>query len=771
MTKVFFAVFAAGCSFASVLWGQCNETITQSSFPGVSMAGGGGGVVRAVVEWDPDGAGPEGTWLVIAGMFDYAGTVRSPRVAAWDGQNWRALPLPITPGLTADAHALAVYNGQLYMSGFFPTISSVLRWNGSGWEQPSAYIDGVVYTLHVHDGELFAGGTIEHAGGNLLNRAGRYDGAVWRELEASAFGASTAIRAITAAGPSVLLGGTIDTLRGQPSSDVVIWDGVSIQPVGSMEDHVHALAVFQGDVVAGGEAGTRLSRWNGVQWSPLTSPAPNQVVRSLLVRDGSLLIGGDFTAPVARFGVWDGQSIQQVQTSALVHALGTFREQLVSAGYSYEVLSPSTPARNVLVHTAQGLAPPTSGPYLVYGLNDAFLPNVWAMEPYADGVVCGGTFSAAGAALTPNVAWVSDVGWQSMGSILTQSTGWTPRVGDLHVHNGVLYAAARHVSRWNGEVWGVVGTTSGTGYGAFALESTPEGLVAAGGFASIDGVAVANVALLDSGGWRAMGNGVSGDVYALTTHQGQLVIGGEFTQSGGVPTLHVAAWGGSAWQPIGNGVVIPVYALTSWNGSLVAGGSPAGLPGEPHLRMWDGGTWSPLHGTRTPGLGSQSTYVSALTTYNSDLIVGGTFRSAGGQPATGLARWNGRAWTAINNYSGIYDGARVINGLKVIGDELWIGGWFSISAGQPNTPYFARLRDTGSCGPCDPIDFNHDTLFPDTQDVADFVSVFSGGVCAGQQPGDPPCNSDIDFNNDALFPDTSDISALLRVFAGGPCDQ
>jgi len=538
-----------------------------------------------------------------------------------------------------------------------------------------------------------------------------------------------------------------------------------------MDDHVNALAVFNGDIIAGGEAGTRLARWDGVQWSPLTSSGSTQIVRALLVQDGALLIGGEFSTPAALLVSWDGQALQARQAGVQVRALGTFDGQLVTAGSASCTFSPTVPARQVYIHTNQGIAPPTSGPYMSCASDNDYLPNVSAMEPYGDGVVCGGTFSAAGAGVTPNVTQLSEGRWHPMGSLVTQWAGWTPRVGDLHVHDGVLYAAARHVSRWNGTAWEVVGTSSGTRYGVFSLESTPTGLVAAGGFVSIDGVAAANTALLYNSGWRAMGNGVSGEVFALTTHQGQLVIGGEFTQSGTVPALHVAAWDGSAWQPIGNGVAIPVFALTSWNGLLVAGGSPTGLPGEPHLRVWDGATWSPLHDSSTPGLGSQSSYVLALTTYNSDLIVGGTFRSAGDQPATGLARWNGRVWSAINNYSGRNDSAREVTGLRVIGDELWVGGWFNIPGGTVYTPYFARLRDTGSCGPCDPIDFNHDALFPDTQDIADFVSVFGGGVCAGQQPGDPPCNADIDFNNDALFPDTSDITALLRVFAGGLCDE
>ncbi|MFO0833015.1 MAG: choice-of-anchor L domain-containing protein [Phycisphaerales bacterium] len=66
---------------------------------------------------------------------------------------------------------------------------------------------------------------------------------------------------------------------------------------------------------------------------------------------------------------------------------------------------------------------------------------------------------------------------------------------------------------------------------------------------------------------------------------------------------------------------------------------------------------------------------------------------------------------------------------------------------------------------CDTTDFNGDGLWPDTADIDDFLSVFSGGTCADGTS----CNTDIDFNNDGLFPDTSDIDSLLSVFSGGPC--
>ncbi len=82
-------------------------------------------------------------------------------------------------------------------------------------------------------------------------------------------------------------------------------------------------------------------------------------------------------------------------------------------------------------------------------------------------------------------------------------------------------------------------------------------------------------------------------------------------------------------------------------------------------------------------------------------------------------------------------------------------------------------EDLGTCENygsfCDSIDFNLDSLFPDTLDFDDMLSVFGGGVCDGQGPTDPPCNTDIDFNNDGLFPDTDDLNIYLRVYSGGPC--
>jgi hypothetical protein len=92
-----------------------------------------------------------------------------------------------------------------------------------------------------------------------------------------------------------------------------------------------------------------------------------------------------------------------------------------------------------------------------------------------------------------------------------------------------------------------------------------------------------------------------------------------------------------------------------------------------------------------------------------------------------------------------------------------------VSNGNVDANEYALVRlceitTPASCPPvCDSIDFNADGIFPDNQDVTDFIEVFGGGACPTGACGD------LDFNNDGVFPDTQDIVKFVEVFGGGPC--
>ncbi len=105
--------------------------------------------------------------------------------------------------------------------------------------------------------------------------------------------------------------------------------------------------------------------------------------------------------------------------------------------------------------------------------------------------------------------------------------------------------------------------------------------------------------------------------------------------------------------------------------------------------------------------------------------------------------------------------------IKSATSDMLIAAWADGASGSADI-LAQNINVDGTLGPagpaCDSIDFNADGLYPDTADIDDFLSVFSGGPCSN----DPNCH-DIDFNNDSLYPDTLDIDSLLSVFSGGAC--
>jgi hypothetical protein len=65
------------------------------------------------------------------------------------------------------------------------------------------------------------------------------------------------------------------------------------------------------------------------------------------------------------------------------------------------------------------------------------------------------------------------------------------------------------------------------------------------------------------------------------------------------------------------------------------------------------------------------------------LIAGGSFTTAGGQPASGIAAWDGAQWMPLG--SGVNGAVRA---LAVYNNQLAVGGQFTVAGGQ-FSPFFA----------------------------------------------------------------------------------
>jgi len=133
-----------------------------------------------------------------------------------------------------------------------------------------------------------------------------------------------------------------------------------------------------------------------------------------------------------------------------------------------------------------------------------------------------------------------------------------------------------------------------------------------------------------------------------------------------------------------------------------------------NIAMWNGKTWSAL------GKGIHGT-VNALVSYNSLIVAGGSFDSAGGVPVNNIAAWNGTTWSALGNG---------LNGtvytLAVYDSNLYAGGNFT-SPGNG----IAKFNPTLKIPPIVIIDSVN--IFPNPN-MGQFTVVCPPAIITGSKP-------------------------------------
>jgi hypothetical protein len=226
----------------------------------------------------------------------------------------------------------------------------------------------------------------------------------------------------------------------------------------------------------------------------------------------------------------------------------------------------------------------------------------------------------------------------------------------------------------------------------------------------------------------------------------------------------IASWDGTTWSPLGNGIDGAgrnVLALTEFNGLLIAAGdftTAGGLPAS-NVAAWDGTSWHAL-GAGVDGV------VRSLIPFDGELIAGGLFTHAGGISASHIAAWNGTSWHALG--AGVSTPAGVAGDLNepegiiatmIFEGDLVVGGSFSTAGGEVSA-FWARWRSISCCGSAD---FNCDGDIGTDADIGAFFACLSG-TCPL-----PPCTSTADFNGDGDIGTDADIEAFFRVLGGGAC--
>ncbi|HYE61051.1 MAG TPA: hypothetical protein VD997_03565 [Phycisphaerales bacterium] len=195
--------------------------------------------VKALHVADLDGAGPQPAMLFVGGEFRTAGGLPAQHVAAWDGASWHSF------GGTGPIGA------------------------------PGTGMPMAVSSLLVYNGQLLAGGGQTAATGSSVYR---FQDGVWAQLGTSG-------------------------------------------PVGT----VYAMTEFEGDLIAAGDG---IYRWNGQSWTVI-APRGELTIFALSVHDGQLYAAGNGSFPspsdggqaATKIGRWDGESWRPVAGNTLTHTV------------------------------------------------------------------------------------------------------------------------------------------------------------------------------------------------------------------------------------------------------------------------------------------------------------------------------------------------------------------------------------------------------------------------------------------------------------------
>ena len=133
----------------------------------------------------------------------------------------------------------------------------------------------------------------------------------------------------------------------------------------------------------------------------------------------------------------------------------------------------------------------------------------------------------------------------------------------------------------------------------------------------------------------------------------------------------LGAWG----EDLAGGVNGAVGCLARFQTDLVVGGEFSTAGGIPvtNVARWDGFQWVALGDDLVDeGYGPA---VTTLVADGDELYAGGDFRVIDGAPADGIARWNGSAWEALPAPAGQALSAECqVNDILVFGGEVYVAG-------------------------------------------------------------------------------------------------
>ena len=253
--------------------------------------------------------------LYVGGVFDSIGGVQSYSIAKWNGTTWNSVPNSYSLtnyknpfSLNLEIFDMTVYNGELVVAGstWFNGNQqrNIAKWNGTSWSQFGTGMDNRIFAIEVYNGELYATGHFEHAGGIPTRGIAKWNGTSWSQVGGPGLNLSPGFTgsALQTYNGELYLAGGFGLINGLPVNSIAKWNGASWSSVGTIDElwQFQSLGVFNNKLYAGGNMIINnnptehwIANWNSTAWDSV-GLGLNYVPNSMTVYNGELYIAGRF---------------------------------------------------------------------------------------------------------------------------------------------------------------------------------------------------------------------------------------------------------------------------------------------------------------------------------------------------------------------------------------------------------------------------------------------------------------------------------------------
>ena len=283
--------------------------------------------------------------LIVGGFYTAVGNITPTNsIGAWNGSKWSAIGSGVRAnGYPGTVNAMAVYNGELYVGGSFDSaggipVNNIAKWNGTSWSDVGGGINKLItasagYSISamaIYNGALYVGGFFDSAGGKVAHNIAEWNGSAWLTLGNGIHNGTLTISseegdywvsALCVYNKNLYVGGMFDSAGTVPAKNIAVWNGSVWSALGNGMGgssstefyHVNCLYDIDSVLIAGGAfnlAGSTpanyIAEWNGSTWKPfgagvsdnpfasISGPDSVPHVNAVMMYNNNLYVAGMF---------------------------------------------------------------------------------------------------------------------------------------------------------------------------------------------------------------------------------------------------------------------------------------------------------------------------------------------------------------------------------------------------------------------------------------------------------------------------------------------